>query len=59
MKYKFSYAVKGFAAYMVYRSVSEYRHYNNRMFLSMNQHGQFAMSVMGYSAVFGGLCLII
>jgi hypothetical protein len=59
MKYKFNYAVKGFAAFLLYRAVSEYRHYNSRAFLTMDQHGYFGANILASSALFGGICAII
>lgn len=35
MKYKFNYAVKGFAAYMVYRDIAAYQHLQKRTFMSI------------------------
>ncbi len=59
MKYKFNYAVKGFAAYLVYRSVADYRHHNQRMFLNLDQHGQFFLSIGASTALFGGICALM
>jgi hypothetical protein len=35
MKYKFNYAVKGFAAYVVYRDISNYNHMSQRTFMTL------------------------
>ena len=35
LKYKFNYAVKGFAAYVVYRDIANYNHLNQRTFLTI------------------------
>jgi hypothetical protein len=59
MKYKYNYAVKGFAAFMLYRAVSEYKGYNSRAFLTMDQHGYFAANIIVHSAIFAGVSAII
>ena len=35
LKYKFNYAVKGFAAYVVYRDIANYNYMSQRTFLTL------------------------
>lgn len=58
-KFKFNYALKGFAAYMLYSEVQYYRHMQTQVFLSYQQEGQLSANVLARGAIFGGLCLLI
>ena len=40
MKYKFNYAVKGFAAYLVYRDFANYQHMKETSFMTMQSESK-------------------
>ncbi len=58
-KYKFNLAIKGVAAYMVYREVQNYRNLNAKTVMTFQQSfGGFA-AIGASSAVFGTICALI
>jgi hypothetical protein len=59
LKYKFNYAVKGFAAYLVYRDFANYQHMKETSFLTMQDESKQVAKIMAQSAVFFGICCMI
>lgn len=58
-KYKVNLAVKGAAAYMLYREVQNYRNLNEVSVMSIQQSFAGFGAIGTHAAIFGGLCLII
>lgn len=58
-RYKFNYAVKGFAAFLILQEYSQYKHMNSVAILSVQQDMKFFISVTGKAAAFGGICMLI
>ena len=58
-KYKVNLAVKGFAGYMLYREVQNYRNLNEKTVMSIQQSFASFGSISMHAALFGGICLII
>lgn len=59
MKYKFNYAVKGFAAYVVYSDISNYKHMSQRTFITLQKQQElFALGAI-HAGFFFGLCALI
>lgn len=59
LKYKFNYAVKGFAAYLVYRDFANYQHAKETRFLTIQDEGKQVAKIITQSAVFFGICSLI
>jgi hypothetical protein len=59
MKYKFNYAVKGFAVYLVYRDLADYQHMKETSFMTMQSESQKVAKIMTQSAVLAGICCMI
>ena len=58
-KYKFNYAVKGFAAYLVFREVQQYRNLKAKTVMTFNE-GFESFAGIGFTAgVFSTVCLLI
>ena len=58
-RYKLNYAVKGFAAFMVYQEYENYRHMSNVAILTIQQDANFFVNVTGKAAAFGAVCCLI
>ena len=58
-KYKFNLAVKGFAAYVVYREVQHYRNLNEKTILTIDQSLSSFGSIAASSGFFLTLCCLI
>lgn len=58
-KFKGNYAVKGFAAYLIYSNVAQYRHMQSRAFMSWETEAMQIGSIGAHSALFVGLCALI
>ena len=59
MKYKFNYAVKGFAAYIVYRDIAHYNYLSQRSFLTIQKSSELATTGAIHAGFFIGLCALI
>ena len=55
-KYKFNYAVKGFAAYLLYRDIQNYRYWNEKVILSYQMDGMMAGEIATKAGLFVALC---
>ena len=55
-KYKFNYALKGFAAYLLYREVQNFRYWNETAILTYPQMAQMGTSVAAKGGVLVVLC---
>jgi len=58
-KYKFNYAVKGFASLLVFTSLAEYQHMKETRFLTMQDESKQVAKIITHSAVFFGICCLI
>ena len=58
-KYKFNYAVKGFAAYLVYREIQQYNNLKEKSILSIEQSGISMAKIGTQGAVLAGVCLLM
>ena len=58
-KYKFNLAVKGAAAYMLYREVANYRNLNEKTVMTIQQGIASYASIGMHAALLGGICAII
>lgn len=58
-KYKFNYAVKGLAAFMLVKAVADYKHINERAFLSYDKTAEYTLSIGGYAAFCAGVFAMI
>ena len=58
-RYKFNYAVKAFAAYIVYRDYVNYQHMNSRAFLSLQKQSEMIGTGALHLGVFACLCAFI
>lgn len=58
-KYKFSYALKGFAVYLIYRDVQNIRYWNEKVVLSYQNYGQMCSEVAVKAGGFAALCLLL
>ena len=58
-KFKFNYAVKGFAAYLVYREIQQYNNLKEKSILSLEQSGLSMAKIGTQGAVFAGVCLLM
>lgn len=59
MKYKFNYAVKGFAAYLVYRDLANYQHMKETSFMTVQSESKQVAKIMTQSALLVGICCLI
>ena len=58
-KYKFNYAVKGAAAYMLYREVQNHINLNQKTVMTIQQSFADFGSIGAHAALLGGLCMFI
>ena len=58
-KFKFNYAIKAAALFMVYRDYSQYRYLQTQVFLPIHFDNYCKMSIAAKSGAFVGLCLVI
>ena len=58
-KYKFNYAVKGFAAYLVFREIQQYNNLREKSILTLEQSGFSMVSIGTQGAMFVALCGLI
>ena len=58
-RYKFNYAIKGFAAYIIYRDLAQYKHHKNTSFVTMQQEMSFVIATGLHTGVFVGLLALI
>jgi hypothetical protein len=58
-RYKFNYAIKGFAGYLVYRDIATYRQFKSTEFVTIQQEGLFGVSIAFHTGLFFGICAII
>lgn len=58
-KYKFNYAVKGFAAYMVFREVQQYRNLKAKTVMTFNQSFSSFGQIGATTGFFATVCLLI
>ena len=58
-KYKFNYAVKGAAAYMLYREVKNYRNLSEKTVMTIQQSFGGMGSIGAHAALFAGICSLI
>jgi len=59
MRYKFNYAIKGFAAYLMYRDLARYSHMRSTSFTTIQQDAYMIGTFLFHAGVFTGVCLII
>lgn len=59
MRYKFNYAIKGFAAYLVYRDIAQRRHMKKTTYVTVQQESMMMGSTFLHGGIFLGLCAII
>jgi hypothetical protein len=59
MRYKFNYAVKGFALYLMYRDISQFRKMNNQSYVTIYGEIIFGAQLGFHTAMFAGLCAFI
>ena len=58
-KFKVNYAVKGFAAYLVYRDVAQWQHMRSRAFLTYEAEAMQVGTTMAHTGLFLGICALI
>ena len=58
-RYKYNLAVKGFAAYMVYREVQQYRNLSEKTLMTIQQSGNGMLKIGANSAIFGTMCFLL
>jgi hypothetical protein len=58
-RYKVNYAIKGFAAYLIYRDVAQYRHLKATTFMTIPQELSFGVSAAFHSGLLLGICCLI
>ena len=58
-RYKVNYAVKGFAAYLVYSEYRQFKHMDEMAILTLEQDASFVLRVTGKALACGALCCII
>ena len=58
-KYKFNYAVKGFAAYLVYREIQQQNNLKEKSILTLEQSSIGMFRIGGQGAMFVAICCLI
>ena len=58
-RYKFNYGVKAFAAYIVYSDYADYKHQQQRTFMTLQQKTNLLTTGAVHFAGFTALCLLI
>ena len=58
-RYKFNLAVKGFAGYMLFREVQQYRNLNEKTLMTINQGVEGVVSIGAHAALFGTVVMLI
>jgi len=58
-RYKYNLAVKGFAAYMVFREVQQYRNLSEKTLMTIQQSGNGMVMIGVNSAIFGTICMLL
>ena len=58
-RYKFNLAVKGFAGYMLFREVQQYRNLNEKTLMTINQGIEGVVSIGAHTALFGTVVMLI
>ena len=58
-KYKFNYAVKGFAAYLVFREVQQYRNLQAKTVMTFNESFESVLGIGAATGAFATVCLLI
>ena len=58
-KYKANYALKGFAAYLLYRDVQNYRYWNEKVILTYQNYGQIGGEMAVKAGAFAALCALL
>lgn len=59
MRYKFNYAVKGFAAYLLYSDYQQYKHLSSIAIMSLESDAEFIVRITGKTVGFAALCMLI
>ena len=58
-KYKFNYAIKGFAAYLVVREIQQYNNLKEKSILSLEQSGFGMARIGGQGAILAAICCLM
>jgi len=58
-RYKFNYGVKAFAAYVVYSDYANYRHQQERTFMTLQQQSSFIATGAVHLGALTAICLLI
>jgi hypothetical protein len=59
MRFKFNYAIKGFAAYLIYRDIAQYRQMKATSYVTFQQDVVAGGAFAFHTGVFAGLCALI
>jgi hypothetical protein len=58
-RYKYNYAVKAFAGYLVYQEYMHYKHLSDVAIMPIDEDLAFIVRTTGKAGAFGALCMLI